>query len=477
MAGMAVDGLVSGINTTDMINQLMQLEAAPQTLLKGKVTKAESFVSALQALNTKLSSLKDAATKAATATSWQAVTAKSSAPSVTATASGTALPSTLTFTVDQVASRQTSVSGSVAGLADFVGTPAVTKLTLMTGKDAPSATFTTIDLTGVTDLAGLAGAINGADAGVTASLVTVNGATKVQLTGNDTGAASAFDLYRGPVDATTVADVTPLLGRSTLAAGNGPAGGAAVTAAQDATVTLWSGTAAASAVTSPTNTFTDIVAGVSFTVSAVEPDPSKKSVTVTVGRDEAALKKLGSDLVANIGTVLSEITSRTKSSTTTSDDGRQVVTGGVLSGDSATRQATQSILSAASMPVGTASPSAVGIVLAKDGTISFDESKFSAAMAADPANVQRVMTTIAERIEKAAQALCDPTTGSLTLKIQGQQSYVKNLSEQVDNWDNRLALRRTTLERTYSSLEVSLSKINAQANWLTSQLDSLNASK
>ncbi|GAA2726494.1 flagellar filament capping protein FliD [Cellulomonas aerilata] len=488
MAGMAVDGLVSGINTTEMIGQLMQLEAAPQTLLKSKVTKAESLVSALQSLNTKLSSLKDSAAKAASATSWQAVTASSSTPSVTATAAGTALPSTLTFTVDRVATRQTSVSGNVSKLADFVGTPPPTELTLMKGKDAASATFTKIDLTDVTDLPGLAGAINKAGAGVSATLVTVNGATKVQLTGKDTGDASAFDLHRGAVTATTVSGATRLLGRGTAAADNGPAGGAAITVAQDAKVTLWSGTAAASEVTSASNTFKDVVAGVSFTVSAVETDPLKKSVTVTVGRDDAALKKLGSDLVTNIGTVLSEVASRTKVTTTTSSDGRQVVSGGVLSADSATRQVRQSVTSAASLPVSVdatlpatgkvlVSPATVGINLAKDGTFSFDESKFSAALVADPVRTQKVLTEIATRVEKTAKDLSDPTVGSLSQKIKGQQSLAKNLSEQVDNWDSRLALRRRTLERTYSSLEVSLSNINSQANWLTSQLESLSANK
>lgn len=473
MAGMAVDGLISGINTTEMISQLMQLEAAPQTLLKGKVTKAESFVSALQSLNTKLSSLEDAAAKAALPASWQAVKASSSATSVTTSAAASTLPSSISFSVDQVASRQTSISKGAADLTALLGNPPPPTLTLVAGKDAATSTYTTIDLTDVTDFAGLVGAINKADAGVTASLVNVNGTTHVQLTGKDTGAAGAFDLYSGPVTSGTVTGKNALIGRTTPIAGPG-LGSAVVSTAKDAKITLWSGTDAAAPVTSPTNTFTDIVAGVSFTVSAVETDPLKP-VTVTVGRDDAALKKLGSDLVTNLSTVLAEVTSRTKSTTTTSSDGRQVITGGVLSGDSATRQVQQSILSAASFPVGTASPSSVGIVLGKDGTISFDESKFTAAMAADPATTQKVLTEIAARVEKAAKNLSDPTVGSLSLKIQGQQSYVKNLSEQVDSWDNRLALRRTTLERTYTALEVSLSKINAQANWLTSQLESLNA--
>jgi flagellar hook-associated protein 2 len=476
MAGMAVDGLVSGMNTTAMIGQLMQLEAAPQTLLKSKVAKTESFVTALQSLNVKVASLRDSAAKASAASSWQAVKAGSSATSVTVTAAGAARPSTLAFSVDRIASRQTSVSGDVAGLTDFVGSPAPTALTLVTGKDAGSATFTTIDLTTVSDLAGLAAAINRSGAGVTAGVVSLNGATKVQLTGTSTGESAAFDLYRGGIGAQDLAGTVPLLGRTAVAAGPGRAGGTPISLAQDAAITLWNGTAAATPVTSATNTFQDVLPGIAFTVSAVETDPLKQTVTVTVGRDDTALKKLGADLVSNISTVLSEIASQTKSSTSTSSDGRQLLSGGVLSADSATRQAKQSILSAASLPVGTASPSSVGIVLAKDGTISFDESAFSAAMAADPGRTERMLTEIATRVEKAAKGLSDPTTGSLTQKIQGQQSYVKNLSEQVNGWDNRLALRRTALERTYASLEVSLSKINSQANWLTSQLESLNAS-
>ena len=39
MAGMQVSGLVSGLDTATIVNQLMQLEAAPQNALKAKVTR------------------------------------------------------------------------------------------------------------------------------------------------------------------------------------------------------------------------------------------------------------------------------------------------------------------------------------------------------------------------------------------------------------------------------------------------------
>jgi len=63
--GMAIDGLISGLQTTDLINSLMQAEAIPQTLLKNKVTDSTNFISAMQALNSKVAALADSAAKLA----------------------------------------------------------------------------------------------------------------------------------------------------------------------------------------------------------------------------------------------------------------------------------------------------------------------------------------------------------------------------------------------------------------------------
>ena len=456
----AIDGLVSGLNTTTIISQLMQLEAAPQTSLKTAVTKTGSIVAALQALNTKLASLGDSAKAAATATSWQAVTAASTATSVTASAAAGAQPSSLTFSVGALATRQTSVSAGATDLASLFGGPAPATLTLATGSGA-TASVAAIDLTGVTDLAGLASAINTADTGVTATLVKVSATqSRLQLTGKATGTGAAFDLYAGAVTAAQVQ------GGSAPAALLGRTGATAITAAADASITLWQGTGAQQVVTSASNAFTGLLTGVDFTLSTAEAAP----VTVTVGRNDAALKTLASGLVTNLTTVLAEITSRTKSASTTAADGRVLVTGGILSGDSAVRSMQQSIVTAATDPIGGRSPSTVGIVVGKDGTITFDEAKFTAALAADPANVQNIVSGLAARVQTVATNLSDPTTGSISLKIKGQQSYITSLNDQVSNWDYRLALRRTALEKQYAGLEVALGKLKDQSSWLTSQL-------
>jgi flagellar hook-associated protein 2 len=469
MGAMGIDGIVSGLDTTSLINSLMQVEAMPQTLLKSKVTTTQSFISALQGLNTKVSSLGDAAKAAAKPASWDAVTATSSAKSVTATATAGAGVSSLSFTVDALATAQTSVSAPVTTLAKLFADPAdpadpgtvPTHVTLRSGTGATEK-LTTVSLDQVTDLAGFAAAVNRADAGVTATVVKVSDTeSRLQLTSKATGSPAAFDLYSGTVTAADAATATVVMARAD-----------AITTPTDARITLWKGTGAEQQVTSATNTFANVVTGVSLTVTAPETTP----VSVTLARDDAALKKLASNLVGALGVVLSDIKSRTAASTTTSSDGRTVVSGGVLSGDSATRGVQQAVLAAASYPVDGTSPSEVGLVVGRDGTMTFDDAKFTAAMAADPAKVQRVVAGVAARLEATSKSIADPIDGTLTLKIKNQESYTKNLSAQVTDWDRRLELRREGLQKIYSALEVGLSGLQAQSSWLASQLGSLSAS-
>ncbi|XTR51546.1 flagellar filament capping protein FliD [Pseudarthrobacter sp. So.54] len=59
-------------------------------------------------------------------------------------------------------------------------------------------------------------------------------------------------------------------------------------------------------VKSPTNTFADVLPGVSLTAKEITGAP----VTLTVGRDDAGITKLASDLVAGLNGVLSLVASK-----------------------------------------------------------------------------------------------------------------------------------------------------------------------
>src|SRR5205823_14569760 len=100
----SVDGLVSGLNTSDIITKLMTLERQPQDALKTQLASLQARIKAYQSINTKVGSLNDAASDLAGPTGWKVFAATSSAPTaVTASAASTAGVGSLSFTVDQMA--------------------------------------------------------------------------------------------------------------------------------------------------------------------------------------------------------------------------------------------------------------------------------------------------------------------------------------------------------------------------------------
>ena len=461
MAGtQSVGGLVSGLDTASIISQLMQLESQPQQALKTKQTATQSLVTALQSLNAKLSSLRDAAGKAATASSWQALTASSSDSSVTATASSAGSPTSITFSVDQTAQTQVSLvsATSVANLLRGGGSMTFT---------AADGTHTTVSTDGLTSADAIAQAITGAGAGVTAVAVQVNGGYQLQLTAGASGAAAGFDATVTADDGTGTFTTTGVV---------------TARAARDAQLTLWpgatnpDGTSAATTVTSSSNTFTGVVPGLAFTVS----QPTSSDVTVSTSRDDAALTKLGSDLVGQLNLVLGEIASQTKPTTTTGSDGTTNLAAGVLNGESDVMFLQNAVGDAGSGAVTyggqLVSPSSVGIVINSDGTFTFDRDAFAAALAADPAKTQAIVGAVAQRVQSVATTYCDPIDGLLTSNITQQQSAVQDLGDQIADWDVRLQLRQTSLEQQYSAMETALSQLQSQSSYLTSVLGSLGTS-
>ncbi|BCW65829.1 flagellar hook-associated protein 2 [Arthrobacter sp. NicSoilB4] len=437
--GISLDGLASGLDTTALISSVMQVEAVPQTLLKYKSQDLQSMVSALQGLNSRVAALATQSTAAAKPGALDLNTATTSSDKVTATTTAAAKAGALDFQVTKLAQTQITVTPIVNAV---VGWP-YTTMTINSGGQS----YTIEPLS--SNLDDVVKSVNAAGAGVTASKVAVGGGEyRLQFTATKSGEAGSF----------TISDPGTAY--------------ANVKTAQDAEISLWPGTTAAQVVKSSTNTFTDLLPGVSITAKDVTAAP----VTLTVARDDAGITKLASDLVSGVNGIFSYVASKTAVTSTTNTSGTST-TAGILAGDSAVRSVNQSILSAASLPVGTPprSPSEIGISITKTGTMEFDEKKFSAALASDPAGTAAKVQEIATRIAAAATNASDKFDGTLTKKITGQQSEVRDLADRISDWDTRLESRKATLQRTYSGLEVALSNMKAQQSWLSAQLGGLSS--
>lgn len=429
--GISLDGLASGLDTTALINALMQAEAIPQNILKNKVSSTQTMITALQALNTKVAGLAELAKNTAKPDSLHLFASSASSDAVKVAAGSGAAPGSIDFTVNQVAQAQVTVSGLVNEWAEA-------SFTITKGDG------TAIDITAdSTSLDDVVRAINTSDAGVQAVKVAAgDGTYRLQFSATKTGAAGSF----------TISGV----GGSALIP---------VKVAQDASVTLWAGTPAARELTSASNTFTALLPGVDVTVTKASTEP----VTVTVARDDAAAGKVAETLVASLNSLFSFIANN--SAVTSGADG--TTKSMIFTGDSTTRDVNQRILSAATLPVNGRSPSEFGISINKSGTIDYDAEKFQAALAENPAVVEAALQEIASRINTAAAGLSDKYDGQITSRIKGQESTITRLGDQVMDWDRRLTTRRATLEKTYVAMEVQLRALNSQSSWLTSQLSSL----
>ena len=437
MAGSAsISGLASGLDTATIINQLMQLEANSQTLLKQRVNSEKTSLTSLQTVNSKFASLATKAADLAKLENWSPVKATSSSDQVTVNATSTAVPSSLSLTVNQIATAASlSFADTVANLTDRV-TPADSMIVRIVSNGITSD----ID-TGDGTLSGLVKAINASDAPVSASLVKTDTGYRLNLIARKTGGTSNFTA--------TNLDGTDFLGVPTAVAG------------KDAKITV--GT---DIIKSPSNTFTGLMPGVDVTISA---DAIGTTATVTVSQDTASMASSVKALVDAANNALSDITSLTAYNSSTKS-------GGLLAGDSTLRQLRDQVLSAVTAGVGGASLASVGIQLDKTGTLVFDSAKFTTAYNANPATVTAKFTGetgFAGKIKAIAGTASDSVDGSITSTIKSKNTAIDRLNKDIENWDRRLELRRTTLTRQFTALETAMSQMQAQSSWLASQISSL----
>ncbi|MGH3497784.1 MAG: flagellar filament capping protein FliD [Nocardioidaceae bacterium] len=512
----SISGLVSGLDTTTIISQLMQIESQQQTQLKTRVTSQQTTLSALQSLNTKMAAIATAAQSLSSADTWNAHTTTTSSTQVSATATAAVQPGAYSFTVLQTATAQSLTFAQSAATTDVVLPAGSTTVTLTDSSGNP----TTLD-TGDGTLGGLISAINGSSAGLRASTVKLDDGTyRLSVTAKATGAASAFTL--------TASDGSAILG------------GASVAAGQDAAVTIGADT-----VHSSTNTFSGVLTGLSFTVAA--GTAANTAVTVNVTNDVSKVSSSVKSLIDQVNAVLTEIGADTAYDTSTS-------TGGPLVGSSTARNLRDQLLSTVTAGVGGKSLADVGIGVDRSGAVTFDQSAFETAFTADPSKTASYFVTsgtwsgtgsasyvastwrslpgsyqldatttggvttgtldgtavtgsngiltgpggssvdgltlatngsvsgtftltsgFAGMLARTAQLASDSVQGSLTSSISSTNDSIKTLNDSIAAWDVRLQAKQDSLQAQYAALETTLGQLQSQSAWLSSQISSLSA--
>jgi flagellar hook-associated protein 2 len=476
----SVDGLVTGMSTTDTINQLMQIEAAPQAALKTKITTANKVVTAYQSINSRMSSIATAAKALNDPNTWVTMKATSSSDAAVVSAKPGAAAGSLSFRVDKLATSH---------VLTFTGTP-VTSVSDAAGSPVMSGSSLTVQLADGTttsvspadqSLQSVVAAINGTSGAAykAAAVQTEPGKYTLQLTSTTSGATGAF---------TAPPEIEATLGTAAIS-----------TVGVDAELTV--GTDSTYTIKSSSNTFADVLPGVTVTVAKTQA-VNEAPVTINLATDAEGIAAKVQALIDNANVALTEIAgqSKIKSGDTAA---------GTLVGDSAMRKLTQDIIGAISGGAPglgkngtTASFNEIGVGVDRYGKLTFNKETFVTAYEKDPAATEKYFnhyedktgTTkfdpgfdngvgLARKLETVAliatEGVADPSNptrakeGTLPGLIQRRNDNIRGLNDQVSEWDIRLDLRKTALQKQFSALEVAMGKMQQQSSWLSSQLANL----
>lgn len=446
MATINFSGLATGLNSGNIIDGLLGVERRPITLLENQKSGLAEKITLYQDLSGKIGALKTAATKLSTANNFFVKKATSGDENtLVATASSTADAANHTVTVSTLARGTTLASvsyGDTATTTVGTGTLAVTVGT--------TTTNITVDSTNNT-LEGLRDAINDSGADVTASIVTVSaGATpsyRLVVNGQETGLVNAV-----------------AIDESGLAGGTAP-GFTTTQAAQDATLTV-DGIAIARA----TNVVSDVITGVTLDLKS----NSGTQIQITVNDDVEAIEEQINAFVTAYNDIMSFIAEQTKYDGATEE-------GGPLIGDSALGILKRRLQSLVTTPV-SGSPSIlgeIGVATTKDGTLSVDGSKLSAALETNLDGASNLFLATTGGLAAAAISFADSSIrlgdGILTARIDGAQDTIDKIEDRIAEKEDELDRLEEDLIRRFTALETLVSQLQTQGNYLTQQLANLSA--
>ncbi|QDQ28915.1 flagellar hook protein FliD [Chitinimonas arctica] len=386
-------GLGSGLNVEDLVSKLVAAEREqPQRQITQKAASATAKLTALGTLRGALANFQSAARALnSTGQFLQPVASSSDASSVTASASPIAGIGSQSIEVSQLAQSQRIKTGVYSSVDAVIGTGTLLidfgSITDNTGgvinADAngvysgakfttnpkKSATSITIDAQHNT-LNGVRDAVNSANAGVTASIINDGSGYRLVLSSNDTGASNAMRITVADGDGAS-SDTT---GLSSLAYNPAQAAGAGqnlteVQAGKSAKLKV-----NGIAVTNESNTASDIVTGLSFNLLKVTTAP----VTINVGRDSTNAGKNMEAFVKSYNELKQNLTDLSFYDPASKQ-------AGVLQGEAIVRTVQSQLRGVMNgvLSGGFTRLADVGVGFAKSGAMTYDSTKFAAAVSSN----------------------------------------------------------------------------------------------
>jgi len=473
MATLSSPGIGSGLDVNSIVTQLVAVERQPITKLQTQAASIQTQLSSFGLLQSYGANIRDISDRLSKPDFWNGTAATTSdGASVGVSSTTTATAGSYLVNVTQLAKAQSLASKAYADSATTVGTGS---LHIQLGEwDAGMTTFTADAAKTAVDIPIAAGSdtlesiktqVNAANAGVTASIVNDAGGARLVFTSSSTGAKSAVRVTATDDDGNN----TDALGLSALAFDPASTAGqmSQTQAAKNATATI-----NGLAVSSATNTLSGVVSGVTLTLYKETTSPAE----VKVAQDVGTIKKAITDFAKAFSDMNTYISQQTKYDAATKK-------AAPLQGDRPTltlQNNLRRLFSDSSSASSTyARLSDVGLELQTDGSLKVNDTKLSAALAANPAEVAKLFNSTAstdpneQGFAVRAKALTSQmiaSDGAITTHTKGLRDSIARNQTQQQKLEDRVALVQARLTKQYAALDTLMSQISTTNSSLTQAL-------
>lgn len=448
MATISSPGLGSGLDINGIVSKLMAVESQPLKAMAAREASYQAKISALGSLKAALADLQASANTLAQAGTYTGYSASSSNKDVlTATAANGNSAGSYTINVTQLAKYHAlRTNGNYASTSATFNTGTIS---ISVGSGAP--VDVTIDNTNNT-LTGIRDAINAANAGVTASIVNDGSYQRLVLTSKTLGSAGAI----------TVSVTDSGSGGANALTDFASANLVQTQAAQDAQLSI-----NGLSITRSSNTITDALDGVTLTLTGTG------STTLTVGKNTAAIVTAFDGFVKSFNAVKKQIDTIAQYDPATKK-------AAVLTGDATVRgiagRLNQLVFSSVTGLGDIARLSDIGIRLQKDGTLSLDTAKLTAALNDPTKDVKSLMTQttsgnegIAVRFKNEIATMID-AKGLIDARSEGLNASVKGIQRQMEVFQRRLQSIEERYRSQFSALDSMIASLNQTSQYLSQQL-------
>jgi flagellar hook-associated protein 2 len=441
-------GLATGLDTKTLVNQLVSLARRPIQRLEQSRTQAEQKVSTFQDFNSKLLALQTASEKLLNPTNFFARTgAVSDDAALDAAVTSTAQAGDYAITVNRLArvGQQTFL-----GVADKASQTLSGTFVIQNAASNPASFTISINTDGMS-LEQLRDAINN-DANnngkVTATILDTGSGQEryhLQIKGNITGTANDFDV-------TSTASLSK--DNSTN-----------VTFAAEDAEFLIDGVS----ITRSTNVISDVIDGTTIILK----NTTVESVRLTISNDVKVIEDNIKGFISAYNDVRSYIDSKSTL------DQKDPQNNGPFLGDSTVRgiyvQLQQLMTDSVSGLNGDFNAlNDLGITTGKDGKLAIDDAKLANALATNADNVSKIFignggaSGVAARVKSQLTNFTNPIGGLIDIRVDGIQSKISDLNDQIDLMDRRVTSYENTLVQQFTALEQLIASLQTQGNALGS---------